>query len=269
MHQTSERNGAASVPSAQRILDALTVPVALLDRSGTILATNEAWRDFGRANQASGTPHIGVNYLDVCERASGGDAPCARSVAAGIRSVLEGQGTFSLDYPCHSPNQQRWFQLRASCLEHEVTIYAVVAHHDITEHILVEQERQGLLARAHRHQEQLKALALASVRNAAAGLPEVTFQEITDQARLIIGAHLVATHTISYALWPHASVIVSLSDKYRDFSTSAVAEGGAGIYAHVVRSGRPLRLTESELHSHPEWRGDQEGQVEHPPYGGF
>src|SRR5215213_7058189 len=103
MHRTSEQNGAASVPSAQSILDALTVPVALLDRSGTIIVTNEAWQDFGRANQASGAPHIGVSYLDVCDPASGGDAPCARAAAAGIRSVLASQeDIFSLDYPCHS-----------------------------------------------------------------------------------------------------------------------------------------------------------------------
>jgi hypothetical protein len=66
--------------------------------------------------------------------------------------------------------------------------------------MLVEQERQGLLARAHRHQEQLKALAAASARIAAAGSPDATLQEVTDQARLIIGAHVVATHTHPYVL---------------------------------------------------------------------
>ena len=251
MHQKSEQNGVAPAPSAQSILDALIDPVALLDQGGTIIAVNQAWLEFGGANEAGGTSSIGVNYLKVCERATGGDAPCARAASAGIRSVLAGQGTFSLEYPCHSPTQQRWFQLRASSLEHAGASYCVVAHHDITARMLVEQERQGLLARAHRHQEQLKALAAASVRIAAAGLPDATFQEATDQARLIIGAHLAMTHTISYLLWPNDSVLVSVSDKYRALSSDAVAAAGADIYAHVMRLGCPLRLTRAELEAQP------------------
>ena len=268
MHQKSEQNGSVPAPSAQSILDALTDPVALLDQGGTIIAVNQAWLEFGGANEAGGTSFIGVNYLKVCERATGGDAPCARAAAAGIRSVLAGQGTFSLEYPCHSPTQQRWFQLRASRLEDAGANYCAVAHHDITERMLVEQERQGLLARAHRHQEQLKALAAASARIAAAGSPDATLQEVTDQARLIIGAHVAATHTHPYVLWPNASVLVSISDKYRTLSVDAVASAGAAIYAHVMQSGCPLRVTRAELEAHPQWRDHHEDQLEHAPLRG-
>src|SRR4051812_21694866 len=45
-------------------------------------------------------------------------------------------------HPCHSPSEQRWFQLRVSRLEHAGETYAVVAHHDISKRILAEQERQ-------------------------------------------------------------------------------------------------------------------------------
>jgi PAS domain S-box-containing protein len=209
-----------------------------------------------------------VNYLKVCERATGGDAPCARAAAAGIRSVLAGQGTFSLEYPCHSPTQQRWFQLRASRLEEAGARYCVVAHHDITARVLVEQERQGLLARAHRHQEQLKALAAASAMIAAAGSPDATLQEATDQARLIIGAHVAATHTIPYLLWPNASVLVSASDKYRALSADAVASAGTAIYQHVVQSGCPMLVTKAELEGHPLWHDHQKDQIGHAPLQG-
>jgi PAS domain S-box-containing protein len=264
MHQKSEQNGFVPAPSAQSILDALTDPIALLDQGGTIIAVNQAWLEFGGANEAAGTSFIGVNYLKVCERATDGDAPCARAAAAGIRSVLAGQGTFSLEYPCHSPTQQRWFQLRASGLEEAGARYCVVAHHDITARMLVEQERQGLLARAHRHQEQLKALAAASARIAAAGSPNATLQEATDQARVIIGAHVAATHTIPYLLWPNASVLVSASDKYRALSADAVTSAGAAIYTHVMQTACPLLATRAELEAHPLWHDHQKDQIGHP-----
>jgi PAS domain S-box-containing protein len=255
MNRTSEQNGIVPVPPAQHILDALTGPVAVLDQTGAIIAVNEAWRSFGEANQARGASSVGVNYLDVCDRAAGGDAACARAAAAGICSVLAGKGSFSLEYPCHSSTEKRWFQLRASRLDHEGATYAVVAHHDITDRILVEQERQGLLARAHRHQEQLKALAATCTRIAAAGLPEIIFREITEQARLIVGAHWALTHTLPFVLWPKGPVIVSVSDKYRAIPTLAIAQSGTGIYTHVVQIGQSVRLTAAELSRHPDLQG--------------
>ena len=70
MNRTSEQNGIVPVPPAQHILDALTGPVAVLDQTGAIIAVNEAWRTFGEANQAREVSSVGVNYLDVCDRAS-------------------------------------------------------------------------------------------------------------------------------------------------------------------------------------------------------
>lgn len=75
MHRRSEQNGTAPVPSAQVILDTLAAPVAVLDQVGTIVATNRAWDEFGQANQSRETSHIGVNYLDVCARATGAMRP--------------------------------------------------------------------------------------------------------------------------------------------------------------------------------------------------
>ncbi len=255
MNRTSEQNGFVAVPPAQRILDALAGPVAVLDPAGTIIAVNRAWVEFGQANQAKDKRYIGTNYLDICDRVVGVEAACARSAAAGIRSVLAGRPAFSLDYPCHSPNEQRWFQLRVSRLVHEGVAFAVVSHNDITGRILIEQERQGLLAKAHRYQEQLKALATVSARIAAADTPEAIFRDITEQARLIIGAHWAATHTVPYALWPNNPVLVSVSEKYRGYSSSALERSGIGIYTHVVQSGHPLCMSEAELSQHPDLQG--------------
>lgn len=252
MNRTSERNGFVAVPPAEQVLDALAGPVAVLDQSGTIIAVNQAWRDFGLANSGRDVRHVGTNYLDICDRAIGVEAACAKAAATGIRSVLAGQPSFSLEYPCHSPTQKQWFQLRASRLNHDGHGYAVVAHHDITNRILVEQERQALLARARRYHQQLKELAAVSTRIAALDAPDTIFHEITEQARLIIGAHWAATHTLPYALWPSDPVSVSVSDKYRSHPVSALAQSGTGIYSHVIQLGCPLRLSEAEIASHPE-----------------
>jgi PAS domain S-box-containing protein len=254
MNRTSEQNGVVAIPPAEHVLDALAGPVAVLDQYGNIIAVNRAWRDFGRANSGSEAGHVGTNYLDICHRTAGVEAACAKAAAHGIQSVLAGHSAFSLEYPCHSPTEKRWFQLRASRLDYDEHAYAVVAHHDITNRILVEQERQALLARAHRHQEQLKALAAASTRVAAVDAPEAIFHEITEQARLIIGAQWAATHTLPYALWPSDPVIVCVSDEFRDHPASALTESSAVIYSHVVQLGRPLRLNGTDLSAYPELR---------------
>ncbi|MDP3590031.1 MAG: PAS domain S-box protein, partial [Methylobacter sp.] len=52
---------------------------------------------------------------------------------AGIEAVLAGeQETFYLEYPCHSPNQQRWFYMKVSPLQGSRR-GVVVSHKNITE----------------------------------------------------------------------------------------------------------------------------------------
>ncbi len=54
----------------QSTLDALSKRIAVLDESGTIIATNKAWRAFSEAN--SGDPErtgVGANYLAACDAA--------------------------------------------------------------------------------------------------------------------------------------------------------------------------------------------------------
>ncbi len=116
----------------QLALDALPVNVAVLDEDGLIVATNRAWEEFGRENGLTDTT-LGVSYLDVCDVA---DDPTADEVAAGIRAILAGDTSeFSLEYPCHSPDERRWFVMRAVDVvgDGEGEIYVVVAHMNVTE----------------------------------------------------------------------------------------------------------------------------------------
>ena len=97
------------------ILDSLNYHIAVLDRQGTILDVNESWKRFARENAAPLTSGVvsGVNYLDICRRcADNGDA-LVRTALEGIQSVLEGtREQFTLEYPCDSPAEKRWFIMR-------------------------------------------------------------------------------------------------------------------------------------------------------------
>ena len=117
------------------ILNALPAHIALLDTQGFIISVNEAWRRFGSAIaiQAPGY-EIGLNYLDICDNAVGDDSAEGHDVAQGIRSVLGGKvKSFSIEYSCHSPTEQRWFLLTVTPLTDDRPKGAVVMHLDVTE----------------------------------------------------------------------------------------------------------------------------------------
>jgi diguanylate cyclase (GGDEF)-like protein/PAS domain S-box-containing protein len=126
------RNDAAR---QEAILNALPAHIALLDSRGIIVSANEAWRRFDRDSGTLGPGYeIGVDYLEICDSARGDDALEASQAAAGIRSVLDGTvKNFSLEYPCHSPTEQRWFLMSVTPMDENHRHSIVVMHLDITE----------------------------------------------------------------------------------------------------------------------------------------
>ncbi|MEP6482825.1 MAG: EAL domain-containing protein [Rudaea sp.] len=117
------------------ILNSLPAHVALLDAQGFIVSVNDAWRAFADANAVL-TPRyeIGISYLSVCDRARADGSLLAGRAAAGIRSVLNGESKrYSVEYGCHSPDQERWFLMIVTPIADKVPAGAVVMHVDITE----------------------------------------------------------------------------------------------------------------------------------------
>lgn len=149
-----------------RALDALSAEVAIIDEVGRIVAVNQSWRDFARTNGfADESAGVGSNYLSICDRAEGAAAHEASAVAAGLRSVLAGrQSAAYVEYPCDSPEEARWFQVRASGFECSGHRYAVVSHESLTESKRAEQ----------RHREQLDEMAhhwrMSSLGELASGI---------------------------------------------------------------------------------------------------
>ncbi len=105
--------------------------IAVLDGRGRIVETNAAWRQFALDNGAvPGTTGVGANYVAICEFA---DEPEADAVAAGLRAMIKDPTTqFSLEYPCHAPDEERWFRVKATPFEEDGAPRVVVQHTLIT-----------------------------------------------------------------------------------------------------------------------------------------
>jgi signal transduction histidine kinase/integral membrane sensor domain MASE1 len=121
----------ASESMKSAVLNSLTNHVAVLDRTGRIIAVNENWTRFARENGIPGAdlPHVGDNYLTAYPRAGLADAPEAR---LGIEGVLAGElQSFDCDYVQASSGADRWFHLMVVPL-HRPEGGAVLSHSDIT-----------------------------------------------------------------------------------------------------------------------------------------
>jgi PAS domain S-box-containing protein len=128
----------------QATLDSLKAHVAVLDEHGEIVAVNASWRGFAE-REGGDSDYVASNYIAVCEAA---DDPLARTVAQGLRDLVSGErDELQLEYPCHSPAAQRWFELRASRFAGSGPLRLVVLHTDVTE----------------RHQAQERALMQAAL----------------------------------------------------------------------------------------------------------
>jgi two-component system CheB/CheR fusion protein len=130
----------------QATLDALPSHIAVLDKTGTIITVNRAWMAFGEQNGHQGND-IGINYLAVLRESDGEYADEAPKVLEGIERVLSREADFfSLEYPCHSPSEQRWFLLQVAPLEEGVQNGVVVAHTNITERVLLEKQKDEFIS---------------------------------------------------------------------------------------------------------------------------
>jgi PAS domain S-box-containing protein len=117
------------------ILNTLPATIALLDKAGTIIAVNEAWKQFALDNHMHSATHgLGDNYIEVCEKSTGSDKEYAIEMAMGLRSILNGDvKKFALEYPCHAPGEERWFNAEVRPFKESKNSGAVVMHINITE----------------------------------------------------------------------------------------------------------------------------------------
>src|SRR3954468_5328277 len=95
---TPARRTAGRLGSA--LWDVFPGHVALLNRDGVIVSVNRAWRQFGLERGGSVTTGLGVDYLEVCERAAEQDEPGAAEAAILVAAAVSGVDTGrSVVYP--------------------------------------------------------------------------------------------------------------------------------------------------------------------------
>lgn len=133
----------------QAILDSVTAEIAVLDHNGIIMAVNQPWQRFARENCGDSSSllsntDVGANYLSICQSSTSNTSEEASDALEGIQAVLAGTlATFNLEYPCHSPTQERWFGMSVTPLGADGG-GVVVSHTNITERKT--QQRQLKLA---------------------------------------------------------------------------------------------------------------------------
>jgi DNA-binding CsgD family transcriptional regulator len=123
------------------IVDSLSTHVAVLDEKGVIVETNRAWQEFAREN---GMRHpvdcVGLNYLATCESGTC-DEGDSLLIGKAIRQVIAGEiEEFLTQYPCHSPNEKRWYSLRVVPYRDRLARRVIVTHENITP-IMLAQEK--------------------------------------------------------------------------------------------------------------------------------
>jgi PAS domain S-box-containing protein len=200
---------------SQATLDALKDHICVLDENGVIVAVNAAWSAFAEGNGIpAGVKFEGQSYLQVCDEARGPDEAKAHDVASQLRTLLGGSLDSAVaEYPCHSPDEERWFRVQMTRFQVEGRMRVVVAHENVTGQRKAEAERLELTRQLFQSQklESLGSLAggiahdinnvLAAISNAASAHRP----KIDDAA-----SHARALDTITNACVRGRSVVKSL-----------------------------------------------------------
>lgn len=139
----------------QLAIDALPHELVILNKTGIIVSANQQWHDFATKNEFPTENHgIGFNYLSVCQNAEGKEAREAQFIANGIQKILKGeQDRLYMEYPCHSPEEERWFACYVRPFEWNNERFAVLLHENITDRVKAREDLISSEARLNLSQE--------------------------------------------------------------------------------------------------------------------
>lgn len=147
----------------QTIVNSMSAHVAILDEHGVIIDTNRAWQDFALQNgMKQSYDDIGINYLNVCDCASEEHEKDGLNVAEGIRKVLAGDlPEFLTHYPCHSPDERRWYAVRVVPFRGKDESKVIVTHENITKIMEIQEALEKKEVELRNERERLEETNIA------------------------------------------------------------------------------------------------------------
>lgn len=116
------------------ILSSLTSHIAVIDDTGNIITVNKAWKLFSKQNNGDSSKinNKKYNYFEVCEKAAASGDAIANEILIGIKKILNKKLNYvSIEYPCHSPTEERWFEFSAMPFGKNAN-KIVITHRDIS-----------------------------------------------------------------------------------------------------------------------------------------
>jgi len=124
------------------VLDTIPEHIVVIDNEGNILFVNRSWSSFGKNNECLiEGDWKDLNYLDVCDKPAESGDDFGLNAASGIRKVINNEvAEFYFEYPCHSPDEKRWFMMRVVPFSIADKSCLVISHQNITERKLAEEE---------------------------------------------------------------------------------------------------------------------------------
>jgi PAS domain S-box-containing protein len=236
------------------VLDAVPGNVALLAHDGTIVGVNRAWLEFARKNglppEAYPTTGLGADYLSIAAGATGADADLAAQAHRGLVDIIRGdRDSLVLDYPCHSPDQERYFRLMARPLPLPDGRGVLVQHLDVTTETQAQRGREEL----SRH---LRSFFNQSLVGMAFTRPDTTWGRVNQALASMLGYSPAELADLSWLEMTHPEDRPTSLENYE-----SVASGGAEACIfrkrYLCRSGRVVHAI---VAAHPIF--DDAGQVE-------
>lgn len=122
------------------ILDSFVDSIAILDKNGDIIYTNNAWKTFSLENSGDfNKTDCNNNYIKLCKKVTGEEFQNASEAANGIQKIIKReQPIFEMEYPCHSKTERRWFILRVMPL-YKNSDLTITSHINVTKRKLAEE----------------------------------------------------------------------------------------------------------------------------------
>jgi len=122
---------------ARNALNFASPRIAIMDKHGTIILVNEAWRAAANRNPPLHKTTAlceGANYLEILDKVKGLEKENARETASAIRDLAKNPGKkFVFKYPCHSPSKKHWFIAELSSFHEKENQCLIISHQEISE----------------------------------------------------------------------------------------------------------------------------------------